>query len=97
NTNLLERLSNKLQINQSHLLLGNGAAELISLIAFYLRKKSVLMIQPTFSEYEQMCKVYDCEINYFIMLPEESINFKKFVSTVHKQDSVFFCSKQYIT
>src|SRR5699024_2425849 len=37
NTNLLERLSNKLQINQSHLLLGNGSTELISLIAFYLR------------------------------------------------------------
>src|SRR5699024_12747432 len=71
NTNLLERLSNNLQINQSHLFLGNGAAELIRLIAFYLRKKAVLMIQPTFSEYEQMCKVHDCEISYFTVLPEE--------------------------
>ena len=92
NTNLLERLSNKLQINQSHLLLGNGAAELISLIAFYLRKKSVLMIQPTFSEYEQMCKVHDCEISYFTVLPEESINLKKFETAVKTQDAVFFCN-----
>src|SRR5690625_7710056 len=89
---MLEHLSNKLQINQSHLLLGNGAAELISLIVFYLRKKSVLMIQPTFSEYEQMCKVHDCEISYFTVLPEESINLKKFETAVKTQDDVFFCN-----
>src|SRR5699024_12205598 len=51
-----------------------------------------LMIQPTFSEYEQMCKVHDCESSYFTVLPEESINLKKFETAVKTQDAVFFCN-----
>src|SRR5690625_7115383 len=50
------------------------------------------MIQPTFYEYEQMCKVHECEISYFTVLPEESINFNKFETAVKTQDAVFFCN-----
>src|SRR5690625_7680358 len=50
------------------------------------------MIKCTFSEYEQMCKVHDCEISYFTVLPEESINLKKFETAVKTQDAVFFCN-----
>lgn len=92
NKELLESLSEKLKINQSHLLLGNGAAELISLLAFYLRKKSILIIQPTFSEYERMCEAHACEINYFTIEPEESICLNEFEKAVKSQEAVFFCN-----
>ena len=92
NKELLESLSGKLEINQSHLLLGNGAAELISLLAFYLREKPVLIIQPTFSEYERMCEAHDCKISYFTVQPEESICLRTFEEAVKTQEAVFFCN-----
>ena len=92
NKQLLETLSKKLAISQSHLLLGNGAAELISLLGFYLRKKSVLIVQPTFSEYEQMCKVHECKITYYTLAAEETICLKKFENHVKTQEAVFFCN-----
>ncbi len=92
NKQLLEALSKKLAINQSHILLGNGAAELISLLGFYLRKKSVLIVQPTFSEYERMCKVHDCKITYYTVEPEEAICLKRFEKYVKTQSAVFFCN-----
>lgn len=89
---LLNSLSEKINIDRSHLLLGNGAAELISLLAFYLQRKAVLIIQPTFSEYERMCRAHDCEITYHTIQPEESICLKEFEQAVKNKDAVFLCN-----
>lgn len=92
NTKLLKTLSKKLEIDGSHLLLGNGAAELISLLAFHLQKKPVLIIQPTFSEYERMCEAHECKISHFIVQPEDIFDLKEFEQAVKTQKAVFFCN-----
>jgi threonine-phosphate decarboxylase len=57
-------ISQKEQISEECILLGNGGAEIISLIGRLLSKKRILIIQPTFSEYEKACKVNGCTIVY---------------------------------
>lgn len=57
----------KEQLPSSSILLGNGGAELIALVARFFAGKRVLLIQPTFSEYERMCHAYGCEMTNFTL------------------------------
>ncbi|MBO1913276.1 aminotransferase class I/II-fold pyridoxal phosphate-dependent enzyme, partial [Microvirga sp. 3-52] len=50
------------QIDRKSLILGNGAAELLSLIAERYRGKSAVIVHPTFSEYEATLKAKNVEI-----------------------------------
>src|SRR5699024_2237754 len=89
---LTELLSKKEQIPETSILLGNGGAALTRQLANIFEKQKILLIQPTFSEYERTCKAYNCSITYFELeegiwnLPWEELRI-----AIQQHDVVFFC------
>lgn len=57
--------SSTLKFCPEHLILGNGATELIYLFARSIKPKRVMLIQPTFNEYERAFKQVGSECIYF--------------------------------
>ena len=55
------------------LIIGNGAMELIYLFARSLKPKTVLLLQPTFNEYQRAFELAGSKVEYFIL--EESSGF----------------------
>lgn len=49
---------------KENVLLGNGAAEIFTFLASILRDKNVLLIQPTFSEYEATLRAQNATIHH---------------------------------
>ncbi|MGY0691989.1 threonine-phosphate decarboxylase CobD [Virgibacillus sp. FSP13] len=64
---LIGHIAEKEQLPMGSVLLGNGAAEIITLLARMFAGKRVLLIQPTFSEYERTCAAYGCSISYMTL------------------------------
>ncbi len=58
-------------LNQDQILVTNGATEAFYLIAHYFRGKSVSIITPSFSEYEDACQKNNLDIHF---LPWEEIH-----------------------
>ena len=67
-------LARELGIPEEHLLIGNGANELIHLFFLWKRPKKVLIPAPTFSEYERAARLAGAEVEYFRLLPEEVLS-----------------------
>ena len=61
---LKKALSEYEQVPEKWLICGNGAAELIFVLAQTLKPKKALIPAPTFAEYEQALKGVGCEILY---------------------------------
>ncbi|MFD1360081.1 threonine-phosphate decarboxylase CobD [Lentibacillus salinarum] len=79
-------------VAESHLLPGNGASELITLIARYLHGKQVLIIHPAFSEYESACRNENCTISYHIVHPPNwQLEKGALQQKIDAVDAVFFC------
>jgi len=57
-------LADKLRVNEENLIVGSGSVELIRLaaLAYFGRGDSVLIIEPTFGEYEVACQVSGASI-----------------------------------
>lgn len=68
---LTEKIASKEKIDEEWILLGNGGAELISLMGRLLADKKVLIVQPTFSEYEEACRINRCDISHFYVQPPD--------------------------
>lgn len=69
-TELRDALGNYLGVNPANLVLGNGASELIHLVANMLRPKRALIAAPAFSEYAHALENAGCEIRWFPLAPE---------------------------
>ncbi|PLS15015.1 threonine-phosphate decarboxylase [Bacillus sp. M6-12] len=54
-------------VPEKSVLLGNGGAEIISLVARWLAGKRVMIIHPAFSEYETACLANGCEITRHVL------------------------------
>jgi histidinol-phosphate aminotransferase len=63
-TELRQHLSEKLGMTPENIMAGNGAVELIRLIAltYFGRGDSVLVLAPTFGEYEVACQIAGAEV-----------------------------------
>jgi histidinol-phosphate aminotransferase len=63
-TELRQHLSGKLGVAQENIMAGNGAAELIHLIAltYFGHGDSVLILEPTFGEYEVACQIVGARV-----------------------------------
>ncbi|WP_449619622.1 threonine-phosphate decarboxylase CobD [Robertmurraya sp. Marseille-Q9965] len=59
---LREAIAEKEGLAKEMIMIGNGGAELISLLGRMFAGKKVLIIQPTFSEYEKACQINGCEV-----------------------------------
>ncbi|GGJ99499.1 threonine-phosphate decarboxylase [Lentibacillus kapialis] len=89
---LKEAISTHDGVPASHVLAGNGASELITLIARYLHGKKVLIVHPTFSEYESACSNENCTILHHIVHPPNwQLDKEALQHKIKVVDAVFFC------
>lgn len=86
---LRETISKKEGIESDSILIGNGGAELITLVARMLEGKRVLIVQPTFSEYEKACLANKCEVSYHSLAgPDFSLT----IPDLSNVDALFLCN-----
>jgi threonine-phosphate decarboxylase len=81
-------------INQSNVLVGNGSIELVHLIPRALKAKNVLIVGPTFSEYEFAARSSGARL--FFLLASEQDDFRIDVCRMEKfmpkADLIFLCN-----
>ncbi|MED3562932.1 threonine-phosphate decarboxylase CobD [Bacillus xiapuensis] len=92
-TCLKEKIAKKEQIPLESILIGNGGAELISLVARIFAGKKVVIIEPAFSEYEKNCRINQCEIIYHQLHgPGFELNLADLQSSLTGADALFICN-----
>lgn len=89
---LKERIALKENISKKSILIGNGGAEMITLVGRLLAGKNILIIQPTFSEYEQACRANDCHVTYHQIDKNWGLNLPELVEKLPKVDALFLCN-----
>ncbi|WP_301107275.1 threonine-phosphate decarboxylase CobD [Sporosarcina sp.] len=81
-------------VDPQRVLAGNGAAELLSLLARRYRKKRVVLIDPTFSEYRATLEANEAEI--VSVQAEEADGFmlpvEKILTALPGADAVYLCT-----
>ncbi len=90
------KLAKDLNKKRDHLILGNGAIELIYLFARSIKAGKALIIQPTFNEYERALSMYGWQVNHLILEKEDrfliqSQSFKDQLSKL-KPDLIVLCN-----
>ncbi|OEH84767.1 hypothetical protein BHU72_08005 [Desulfuribacillus stibiiarsenatis] len=96
--NLKNQLSIDLQVAMDSLVVGNGAIELIYLLAQAKRYQTVVVITPTFQEYEYSLRKSSAKIIHYFL--EEGHKFslivKEFITWIDtidgKPDAIYFCN-----
>lgn len=92
-TRLRTKIAEKVQIPVDSILIGNGGAELITLVAGMLTGKRVLIVQPTFSEYEKACRVNGCEIIFHLLKePGYELNLEDLRPKLSGIAAIFLCN-----
>ncbi len=76
----------------SHILCGNGAAELIFRIAFALKPKRALLLAPTFAEYELALQQVGCQIHLHRLTSANNFAVEKNILPLPLVDMVFLCN-----
>lgn len=68
-TKLRERLGKVHSIDPQSIICGNGCTELIHLVPRAMGFKKVLVVQPTFSDYERACRIArpECVVTYYML------------------------------
>ena len=90
-----------LGLSESEIVLGNGATDLIYLIARALKFESAVILQPTFTEYERALKQNQTEIEHVATFMERDLNMMHVSEAVLKTarlrfgrmaEAVYFCN-----
>ncbi|WP_085991581.1 threonine-phosphate decarboxylase CobD [Oceanobacillus senegalensis] len=90
---LKKKIAQKANVESSSILIGNGASEIIHMIGQMLAFKKVLIIEPSFSEYEKACRVNGCQIEYFYLKePTWEIEWRDLINKLSVVDAVFLCN-----
>jgi threonine-phosphate decarboxylase len=87
--NLRAKIAKREGINADSILIGNGGAELITLVVRMLSGKKILIVQPTFSEYESACLANKCEVFYHSL---EGPDFELSLPDLSKVDALVLCN-----
>ncbi|MGO4888241.1 threonine-phosphate decarboxylase CobD [Anaerobacillus sp. MEB173] len=90
---LRQEISKTENISADHILVGNGAAELIFLIGNHFRQSRVLIVEPTFSEYRDACEAFGSHVESFLLSEENGwqIDVEKLVKEMKNKDLLFIC------
>lgn len=97
-TELRACLSEKLGVSPDNIIVGSGSTEIIRLIAlaYFGHSDSVLILKPTFGEYEVACRVADARIIEQWGKEEKNFSFdvNETVALIrrHKPKGVFICN-----
>lgn len=82
------------QVEQRQVLVGNGAAEILSLLAASYRHNDVLVIDPTFSEYRATLEANDAHV--ISIQTEEAGGFRlpveKILKALPEADAIYLCT-----
>jgi threonine-phosphate decarboxylase len=90
---LRNRIGESEQISNDTILIGNGGAELITLVARFLTGKKILVVEPTFSEYEKACRANHCEIQYHqLKEPNFALSIDELRLSLPSVDALFLCN-----
>jgi len=92
----IKKLAADLSKEPDQLILGNGAIELIYLLARSISGKKALIIQPTFNEYSRALKLYDNQVVELLLKREEGFRLTteklKEALLAEKPDLLFLCN-----
>jgi threonine-phosphate decarboxylase len=91
---LKECLSKQLGMGSDKLIVGNGAGELIYLLAQVLQPEQALVLAPTFSEYEAAVRSSGGEVEEYYLTREHQFELKvpKLLPQLKKVDLFFLCN-----
>ncbi|MCL5674628.1 MAG: pyridoxal phosphate-dependent class II aminotransferase [Candidatus Omnitrophica bacterium] len=85
----INAISDYLGIKDENLLVGNGSSEFIYLLFQALSPKTVIIPEPTFSEYERAAGVNGCRVRFLEM---ETEKFSLNLSEMDASDMIFLCN-----
>ncbi|WP_017728101.1 threonine-phosphate decarboxylase CobD [Halalkalibacterium ligniniphilum] len=88
---LRQKIASIEKVEPEAILIGNGAAQLIFLLAQHFRKKRVLIIEPAFSEYRDACEANECEVTGFVLQEPWQLDPDHLRSQLEKVDVLFLC------
>ena len=91
-TSLTKKLAARHGTEESHVLVGNGGAELITLVGRFLFHKRVCIVQPAFSEYEEACRSAECEVTYHKLEEGWRLDPNPLVEKMNHLDAIFLCT-----
>ncbi|MGF7185779.1 threonine-phosphate decarboxylase [Desulfitispora alkaliphila] len=82
------------QTHWENIIAGNGAVDLIYTIVQRLRPKKVLIVQPTFSEYEKACKTIGVEPDNLILKGDDDwqLSLQEIGSVLNSYEMLFLCN-----
>ncbi|MGM0900748.1 MAG: threonine-phosphate decarboxylase CobD [Bacillota bacterium] len=90
---LKKRIAKTEGLDENQVLIGNGGAEMISLIGRLLTGKRAMIVQPAFSEYEQACRVNGAIVDYHQLTPGSwELDLDSLNKKLRDTDAVFFCN-----
>ncbi|MBC7960680.1 MAG: threonine-phosphate decarboxylase [Vallitaleaceae bacterium] len=89
-------IAQKLLVHSDQIIMGNGATELIYLFARAVKAKKVMLLQPTFNEYERAFLQYGAQCIYHVLKPEDgfSLNLEHLQAEIleNKPEVVVLCN-----
>ncbi|WP_227936139.1 threonine-phosphate decarboxylase CobD [Alkalihalobacillus deserti] len=91
-TELTSKLAQKNDVSENKVLVGNGAAELIFLIANFFQRKRVAIVEPAFSEYLDACQAFECTVTSIVLPPPWQLDLNLVLSAICDIDVLFLCS-----
>lgn len=81
------------KVDESFLLFGNGAADIIFKTVYALKPKSALLLAPTFAEYEIALANTNCRINYHHLYEKDEFALTEdIIGKIKGVDIVFICN-----
>ncbi len=87
-------ISKKNNVEINHIVCGNGAADIIFRAVLALKPKNALIIEPTFSEYEEALNLVDCNVHSFFLTEQNGfvLNEEIFNQDFNDIDIMFICN-----
>ena len=91
---LISCLAEKYNIPEEHILCGNGADDLLYRLAFTLRPKHAIIIEPTFEEYRRALDLVGCEVEHYLLSAEDDFTLDERILSVIQPncDVLFLCN-----
>ncbi|MGE7875850.1 threonine-phosphate decarboxylase CobD [Peribacillus muralis] len=90
---LTKAIAGKEALPVPSVLVGNGGAEIIMLVANILANQKVLIIQPAFAEYEQACLAAGCKVDFHQLDPPDwQLDVARLILRLREYDAVFLCT-----
>lgn len=92
-SNSILSIANHEGVEQDHVLLTNGGAEAIFLVAKYFENRKAVIVHPTFSEYERACKHYHIDVEEVLYKQENDFNLPiaLICEKLKEKDVLFLC------